>query len=520
MEKWATYFGLNAEYNQSSNISDKSQLNFTQSLTFNFFFLLNLFRFLIWFIFYKLFKQLVNLSWNFLTIISGRNYNNKLLSFFFQKLYISNLQTNISLYSNNRIEWFFKSLVELYQNNFSSSELLQWRSIFRLKHDKINIYKHVLKQENFSTFFNIVRSYLFFGLKSLWKGLRLWVLPLVFGLGIVYYGLIIRVLPFNKIVFLWLSFFMVFYWLMSGFVFFFKKYQFGKYTSAIQRFWRRSFILFWLLESCLLVTFVYLTLIASQESFFMYDQIQLYKTHLFSWRIFLLKIFPIGLLLLLAYFFLLTVKWNVFSKHSIWLLTFTFILTYVVWLEFYQFFHITNFYGNLVWNYDIDEKLWSLDLEARRTRIVNHYMMWLLILKFWHLLFVYAFWLFFVLRSWEKTSTKYTLLAANHQNLIILFLMSWLIMLPWIKIYFRRFMDIPYFWFYVNNRILAGRLFFNDLKIFWYGIVDFSLNNLLNYNDIFKKIPFFYWIETNSSLLYNQTRKHYIRNVIIDLFNI
>ena len=75
---------------------------------------------------------------------------------------------------------------------------------------------------------------------------------------------------------------MVFYWLISGFVFFTKKYKFGKFTSAIQRFWRRSFIIFWLIESSLFIVFIYLLFNASQEPVFAYDFIQIKKMRLFS----------------------------------------------------------------------------------------------------------------------------------------------------------------------------------------------------------------------------------------------
>lgn len=393
------------------------------------------------------------------------------------------------------------------------------RNSIRLRQTSLGFYTYINNSTTIQDSFNLLRTYLFTGLKSLWKGIKFWILPILLLLLVIYFGLISKILPFNKVVFVWVAFFMIFYWLVSGFVFFFKKYQYGKYTSALQRFWRRSYILFWLLESSLLVVFVYLTFIASQESFYMFDEIQVYKTHLFSWKIFFLKIFPIVILLLLAYFFLLTIKWNIFSKHSVWLLLFTFILTYVIWLEFYQFFHISNFYGNLVWNYDVDERMWNLELETRRTRIVNHYIMWLLILKFWHLLFVYVFWIFFILRSFEKISVKYPLYSANHQNLIILFLMNWLCMFPWIKIYFRKFLDMPYFWFYVNNRNLLFRLFFNDVKIFWNVFSTQPKLNYLSTDGVFMRTPFFSWMETNKYLIYNQTKKHFIRNQIIDLFN-
>lgn len=120
------------------------------------------------------------------------------------------------------------------------------------------------------------------------------------------------------------------YWLLSGFVFFIKKYQFGKYTSSIQRFWRRSYIIFWLLEGCLFLVFFYFTVNASSEPIYMFDQIQIFKTRLFSWRSFMLKLLPITFLIVIGYIYLLSIRWVVFSKNIIFLLLLTAVLTYVV----------------------------------------------------------------------------------------------------------------------------------------------------------------------------------------------
>lgn len=359
--------------------------------------------------------------------------------------------------------------------------------------------------------------YFLLGLSQIWSKLSVWLLPLILGFAVLYWSMILRILTVNKVVIGWVILFMMFYWLISGFVFFFKKYQYGKYTSAIQRFWKRSYILFWLLETCLLSVFIYLTFVASQESFYMFDQVQIYKTHLFSWRIFFLKIIPIVILLVSSYFLILILKWNVFSKYSFWLLLLTLTLTYIVWLEFYQFYHIVNFYGNLNWIFDSEERVWNLELETRRTRIVNNYVMWLLILKFWHLLFVYIFWLFFVLRSWEIKRSRYPLLAANFQNILILYLMSWLTMYSWIKVFARKFMDIPYNWFYVNNRIFFWRIFFNDLKIYWYGLSNFL--NVRNHAQ-YSKHPFYYLIETVKLLPTFNTQKHFIKTAILTTLNV
>lgn len=469
------------------SLINKIIIYFLYLLTFNKNFFFNFLKNLI---FSKKLKK-TNFLFNTITTIYLNNQLVKLnLNFDFIQLIFIKFLLNFLYFSN------FIDLSENYKNNRQINT-----NFFKKK-------KNLMLLKYYSTIN-------FTGLKQLLKLFKNWFLPLILLTISVFHGLIIHALPFNKVIFIWIAFFMVLYWLLSGFVFFFKKYQFGKYTSAIQRFWRRSYILFWLLESCLLFVFIYLTFIASQESFYMYDQIQIYKTHLFSWKIFLLKIVPLLFLLLIVYFLMLSIKWNFFSKLSIWILFITVILTYIAWIEFYQFFHIVNFYGNLNWLYDVEEKIWSLELESRRTRIVNHYVMLLLILKFWHLLFVYGFWLFYILRSNEKHSLKYPLLAANFQNFIILYIMSWLYMYPWLKIYLKKLLISPYYWFYVNNRSLTWRIFFLDLKLFFSNLLNHELFTSINAISFYKNIPFFYWIESDSVLFYYHTRKHFIKNTFL-----
>jgi len=114
----------------------------------------------------------------------------------------------------------------------------------------------------------------------------------------------------------------------------------------------------------------------------MFDQIQIYKTHLFSFRFFLVKLLPITFLIAVGYILLISTRYLVFTKIIPILALLTICLSYIVWLEFYQFYHILNFYANITYFYDVDEHTWVLDSEARRTRLVNHYTALLLILKF------------------------------------------------------------------------------------------------------------------------------------------
>lgn len=394
-----------------------------------------------------------------------------------------------------------------------------FRSYFRVLSTKKGFYFNFNKLKNVNNLNIMLANTFLSGFKFIWLGIRFWIFPLIVLFSITYATLVLRAVPFNKVMFGWISILMFSYWLISGFVFFFKKYQFGKYTSVVQRFWKRSYILFWMIEGGTFLVFLFFTLNSSQESFYMFDQISIFKTHLYSWKFFLLKIFPIIILIVSTYLLMISLKWNIFGKHSIILLFLTMFLTYIVWLEFYQFYHVVNFYGNLNWVYDIDDHSWTLELEPRRTRIVNHYVMLLFMLKFWHIVFIYGFWIFFVLRSLETKRIRYPLLAANFQNFIILYIFAWVFMYPWFKFFFRKFLDTPYYWFYVNNRRLGFRILFNDWRILLYSLDDYF--NIAKYFklDSFKYSSFYYWNTLSVTNNFESYRKHVIRDRIITSLN-
>jgi hypothetical protein len=426
-------------------------------------------------------------------------------------------QSYYVLFSHNNffyidlIIYFFKSIRYVLFDFFTTTDV---RNTIRLKQTNNGFYLNYIEKN--TTFFFYWKNIFLTGWIYIWKALRYWFFAFIIGVFIFYYLCVIRLIPFNKIFFEWTCLLMFSYWLLSGFVFFVKKYQFGKYTSVIQRFWRRSYILFWLLEGFLFIIFLYLTINASAEPFYMYDQIQIFKTRLFSWRFFIFKLLPLTFLIVISYIYLLSVRWTTFSKNILFLISLTGVLTYIVWIEFYQFFHILNFYGNLYWVYDIEEHVWTLEVEPRRTRIVTHYTNLLMILKFWHIVFIYGFWLFFLLRSCEIKRVRYPLLSANLQNFIILYLFAWVSMYPWFKFYYRKALDAPYYWFYLNNRNYGFRIFWNDLKLLFYSLTNnLSLSLFINRLYGFNTFSFFYWTTYNSESTFNGFKQHFIKNEII-----
>ena len=383
------------------------------------------------------------------------------------------------------------------------------RMHYRLKNVSWNFYK-----KNNINFFYIYLNNNFRGILSFWVWFKDWAISIILFLVIFYYLLFIKTIIFNKILFEWFLIIMFLYWLMSGFVYFIKKYQFSKFTSVIQRFWKRSYILFWVIESGVFLIFFFLTLNATEEPVYMYDQMKLYKDHLFSWRWFIIKLLPGVTLIIIGYYVKNLIKWNIFTKQIWFILLITLILLYVLWLEFYQFFHIINFYSDFVWVFDYDEFLWNLELEFRRTRMANNYVAVCMMAKFWHLVFIFVFWVFFLLRINEINRVRYFLLSANLQNFIILYVMTWLYMYPWLKFLFRGLLDVPFYWFILNNRRIWLRIFFNDIKLYYFSICDCWVSSLNGFN----LTNFYYFNEASSLVGFMQFKKHFLKDSLIYLF--
>ena len=202
------------------------------------------------------------------------------------------------------------------------------------------------------------------------------------------------------------------------------------------------------------------------------------------------------------------------------MLLITLILLFILWLEFYQFFHIINFYGNLNWVFDSEEFLWNLDIESRKTRLYNNYIAICLLAKFWHLVFIFVFWIFFVLRINEIERIRHPLLAANSQNFIFIYMMTWLYMTPWLKFTLRKNLDTSYYWFFTNMRTIGFKLFLADLKLFIIAWLSYLPTLPLSFNFSYTfDWNFFYWIQTSEVVDYNEYKKFVIRNIIIKQLN-
>lgn len=370
---------------------------------------------------------------------------------------------------------FFRKIDSFFLKFFTIDTLLKFRSNYR---GSLNSFK-----KNF-----LIGFYFFI------KHLKFWLLPILLFVVFFYFSVYVRSISFLKLLFAWFLVLNVGYWLISGFIFFIKKYKYNRFTSAIQRFWRRSFIIFWLIESSLFVVFIYLLFNASQEQVFAFDLIQLNKSRLYSWKFFIYKSFFVVLIIMLSYFVLVCSKWNIFSKLISIIFIITAILTYILWLEFYQFFYVLNWYGEIVWLFDTEDKVWYAESVFKRARIVNHYTTICIIAKFWHIVFIYLFWVFFVLRCLEQKKISYVLLSANLQNFLILYIMNWLLMYPWFKFIFRKFLTFNHKSFY-EFRDSVSRGLYHDFILLYRGI--FTITPELS---SFRRSNFFYSYQYRAGL--------------------
>lgn len=452
-------------------------------------------------------------------------YMDSFLLFESMDLYLKQLQkiNDVKYKYLYRSDYFFRSSFSISSlidsvilRSVLSIHLLYLKSVYKNRLDyRLDQTKWGFYLSSDKSFINSLLS----GLKYIWLGLRFWLIGLFIATVAVYYLMYIRLLPFNKVVLSWLLLSMFFYWLVSGFVFFIKKYQYGRFTSSIQRFWKRTYIIFWIIEASTFSVFLYLTINATSEPVYMYDQAKIYKTHLFSWRWFLIKLLPSVAVILLSFHLQLTLKWNLFNKQNNIMLLITIILLYILWLEFYQFYHILSFFGSISWFFDFDEYIWTLDIDTRRTRLANNYVAICLFAKFWHFVFIFIFWIFFVLRSNELSRIRYPLLAANIQNFILIYIMSWVYMYPWFKFVFKKYIDVPYYWFFINGRELGLKVFLTDIKLFYYGLTNVLIDHTTCYTK-YIRYPFYYWINSSPLLSYDQYRKSIIRDSIIHSFNL
>lgn len=289
---------------------------------------------------------------------------------------------------------------------------------------------------------------------------------------ILYVLSVYHVTPFFKLLFSWSCLGFFFYILISGFVYFIKKTTFSKYTDVLQRFWKRSFSIFWLIEGGLFLVFIYLTINSSSEVFYGYDSQKLFKLHLVSLRFFFFKLCLINFIIIFLYFLIVSCQSN--NEDSIFwaYLASSALIAYMLWLEFYQFYIFLQYVGSYSWLFSLDTAEFSLDSELKRSRVTNNFFLICAIAKFWHFIFIVFCWFFYVTKYLESSSSRITLISVSIQNFLILYLLNLISIYPYVKYLLRKYLNTQYTWFFSDFN-------YTKIKIIFSFIINFYIN-LLN----------------------------------------
>lgn len=242
-----------------------------------------------------------------------------------------------------------------------------------------------------------------------------------------------------------------------------KRYKYGKFTSIITRFWKRTNIYFWLVEGFLFSLFIYYFINSSQEPLYMYDFNSLNQTYLINLFGYYNSNFILILFILLTTVLLLFTSNFIITQNLIFILVLTVLFFYIFLLESYQFYYILTIFYEVTWEFYHEINSWVLETESPIMRTKNQYTILALIAKYWHFLFIFVAWVFFVVKLFEQKRNYYNLFGYNIQNVIILFWLNLLFISQWFKWINRRFLDSIYYWFFTDINMQWVFLIINEI---------------------------------------------------------
>ena len=360
--------------------------------------------------------------------------------------------------------------VRLNAYTFSTRFLFKFKKVEFIKYfiimsNKIKNYFYVY----LSTYYNIALNVF------KWVWLAVVVVVLYFFISLFYIQL-----DFIKQIAIWYLAFIAYYLLLSGFNTFLVKYKYGKFTSAIQRFWRRTGTIFWLIEGFLFMIFFYYFLNSSQEPLYMFDYANLNQEFLIQLKISYKNLLLLSICLWLSFFLIININSLIYFQSISIILAISAIITYMLYVESYQFVYIISLFADKEWMFEETQNIWILEIEQNNLRVKQQYFILCLIAKYWHFIFIFISWFFFIIKSIEINSISITMLGYNTQNLLILYILNLFCLVQWVKILIKKFLEITYSWFFIEY---DERLFITMLNEFW--VVFKSLLNVHVWSNVY-----------------------------------
>lgn len=443
--------------------------------------------------------SIIQKIWNILLLVTKGfinvlllNINDVLIAFYIK----SPKQLNYAEFLNEhfkfqKILFKYKTLNELYikhveLNDKSIEDLIKQRKLNRTPSNALNSAKRLPWLFTYNIYTNNIKNLIIQNIIILYNFFKTTIIALLLLLIYFVYTIFFFKIQFIKQLAIWFVIGMIYFWLMSGFNFFLKRYQYGKFTSAIQRFWKRTNTYFWLIEGFLILLFFYYYLNSSQEPLYMYDYSALNQEYLISLHTAGTNVILLSLVIYFMYFVLLRVNSNSWTQLNFYLILISVFIFFSFFIETYQFYYVISVFNERFWNFNEEENLWSIEIDNPILRAKHQYLLICLIAKYWHFLFIFLSWVFFLIKSFERRKVTFVLFGANIQNMIILYVLNFACYLQWFKWVYRRFADLPYTWFMTNIDTKLVFRFFMEIKLLIINFFNFNVN-IYSYNSIIYK---------------------------------
>lgn len=312
-----------------------------------------------------------------------------------------------------------------------------------------------------------IKNSIYFYISSFYNGFKNIFLPILLTSVILLVIIDFYNINFTRQVGIWFVIGILFFWLISGFNFFIKRYKYGKFTGAIQRFWKRTNSYFWIVEGFLFSLFFYYYLNSSQDVLYFVDEANLNQTFVTNLSSFYFSALLLLFLIFYSLFLLLNLPNFSFKQQVLHLTLITVFFLYGFLLETYQFYYVIAGFFELVWDFSEETNVWSVDTVSPWVRVKNQYLTLALIAKYWHFLFIFISWLFMVFKFYENKKVSYTLIGINIQNYMLLFLLNILFNANWLKWLARRYYDESYYWFFTDFNYWTSKTFIDEFFLFF-----------------------------------------------------
>jgi hypothetical protein len=197
----------------------------------------------------------------------------------------------------------------------------------------------------------------------------------------------------------------------------------------------------------------------------MFDYSSLNQELLIQLKVSYKNLILISLSIYLSFILILNNNFLNYYQNFILLILISINIFYMLYIETYQFVYIISIFSEKQWIFEEEENLWVLEFEQNNLRVKQHYFILCLIAKYWHFIFIFISWFFFLIKSLESNKINYNLLGYNIQNLVILYVLNLFCLIQWFKFLFKKFIEVIYFWLFLEFDEKFFTVITNEIKL-------------------------------------------------------